>query len=130
MHDEQDIGIGYDIGCAFEATVAKSPLLRDIAKRRGVTFVVNAFHGYAHNRLCQVHHHPLYKEGFGLEDLETMERIFSSSNEVARTIRYASYFHWKQALDLHFTQWDEDKYAELSGCYYLVESFYAAKTRN
>lgn len=23
-------------------------------------------------------------------------------------------FHWKQYLDLHFTQWDEDKYGELS----------------
>ena len=43
-----------------------------------------------------------------------MERVFSSTNSVARGIRYASQFHWFQSLDLHLMQWDEDKYTELS----------------
>ncbi|KIJ66787.1 hypothetical protein HYDPIDRAFT_85591, partial [Hydnomerulius pinastri MD-312] len=31
---------------------------------------------------------------------------------------HASFFHWKQYLDLHFDQWDFDKYLELSCCLY------------
>ncbi len=115
--DDRNKAIGYDIGCAFTSTVNSSPLVGPLAHEHGLTFAVNAFHGYAHNRLCQLSNHPLYKDGFGLEDLETLERIFSSSNNVARTIRYASQFHWKQALDLFFMQWDEEKYAEL--CKYI-----------
>ncbi len=116
VHDDPDITIGYDIGCAFTSTTKHSALLGPRIESRRLTFVVNAFHGYAHNRLCQTMHHILYKPGCGIEDLETMERIFSASNNVARTIRYASQFHWKQALDLHFRQWDEEKYFELSEC--------------
>lgn len=83
-------------------------------------FVVNAFHGWAHNRLCQLQYHPLYRQGLGLEDLETLERIFSSSNAVARTVRHATQFHWMQAMDLHYRQWDEEKYQELSMFYSLT----------
>ncbi|PSS29557.1 hypothetical protein PHLCEN_2v2956 [Hermanssonia centrifuga] len=112
--NEKNKAIGYDIGCAFDATINSSPLVGPLAREHGIKFAVNAFHGYAHNRLCQLTNHPLYKSGFGLEDLETLERVFSSSNNVARTIRYASQFHWKQALNLFFMQWDEEKYAELT----------------
>ncbi|KAI0323448.1 hypothetical protein GY45DRAFT_1349791 [Cubamyces sp. BRFM 1775] len=108
-----DTGCGYDIGCSFSETVKKSPLVRDRAATARMEFVVCAFHGYAHNRLCQLSYHPLYRAGYGIEDLETMERVFAASNNVARIIRYASPFHWMQSLDLHFQQWDEDKYAEL-----------------
>ncbi|KZV79460.1 hypothetical protein EXIGLDRAFT_735062, partial [Exidia glandulosa HHB12029] len=75
---------------------------------------MNAFHGYGHNRLCQLGEHPLYIDGFGLEDLETCERVFSSSNHVASLVRHASHFHYSQFLDLFFQSWDEDKYAALS----------------
>ncbi|KAF8589382.1 hypothetical protein K439DRAFT_1612816 [Ramaria rubella] len=44
----------------------------------------------------------------------TYERVFSSSNAVARIVRYASHFHWWQSIHLHYQQWDEDKYSELS----------------
>ncbi|KAK7676308.1 hypothetical protein QCA50_020725 [Cerrena zonata] len=108
------IGCGYDIGCSFAETVKNSGLVGPIARESAIEFVVCAFHGYAHNRLCQLAHHPLYLDGYGIEDLEGMERVFSSTNGVARGIRYASQFHWTQALDLQFTQWDEDKYSELS----------------
>ncbi|KAI0083017.1 hypothetical protein BDY19DRAFT_981236 [Irpex rosettiformis] len=113
VHADKDMTIGYDIGCAFTSTTNHSTLAPRILSRR-LSFVVNAFHGYAHNRLCQTMFHILYKRGCGIEDLETMERVFSASNNVARTIRYASQFHWAQALDLHFRQWDEEKYYELS----------------
>ncbi len=119
VHDDSDITIGYDIGCAFTSTTNRSSLSPRI-KARGLSFVVNAFHGYAHNRLCQTKFHILYRPGCGIEDLETMERVFSASNNVARTIRYASQYHWMQALDLHFRQWDEEKYFELSAFEFYI----------
>ncbi|KAF8438667.1 hypothetical protein L210DRAFT_3403971, partial [Boletus edulis BED1] len=111
--DENDHAIGHDIGCASKVTVANS-VLGERAKQAGIRIIVNAFHGFAHHRLCQLQNHPLYQPGFGNEDLETCERIFSSSNSTAVLIRHASLFHWKQFLDLHFDQWDSDKYLELS----------------
>jgi hypothetical protein len=84
-------------------------------------FVVNSFHGHAHNRRCQLRFHPLYRNGLGLEDLETCERIFSGSNAVAPVIRHASYFHWLQFIDLHFRQWDADRYLELSKVFQVLD---------
>jgi hypothetical protein len=109
----EDQIIGSDIGCSFTSTIASSSLGAE-AERLRLRLAVNAFHGHAHNRACQLRYHPLYLDGVGLEDLETCERVFSASNSVARLIRHASYFHWLQFLDLHFDQWDLDKYAELS----------------
>lgn len=109
-----DLGLGADIGCAFSETIKQSPLLKDKAAQSRLQVVVNAFHGWAHNRLCQLQFHPLYRKGTGLEDLETLERIFAASNTIARPIRHATKFHWLQAVDLHFRQWDEQKYQELS----------------
>ncbi|KAG2120252.1 hypothetical protein DEU56DRAFT_747007 [Suillus clintonianus] len=109
----KDQGLGHDIGCTSRKTVASSSIGAK-AQELNLVIAVNAFHGYAHNRRCQLAHHPLYLEGFGIEDLETCERIFSSSNSACGLIRHASYFHWVQYLDLHFDQWDKDKYLELS----------------
>ncbi|KAG2047749.1 hypothetical protein BDR06DRAFT_1013620 [Suillus hirtellus] len=106
----QDIGVGYDVSCTFSEIVQDSPLLSTKAHDARITFCVNAFHGYAHNCLCQVQHHPMYLDGFGLEDLKTMECVFSASNAVSCTIHYATQYHWTQALNLHFQQWDDDKY--------------------
>ncbi|KAF8335246.1 hypothetical protein F5887DRAFT_892019 [Amanita rubescens] len=62
------IGIGYDIGCKFGSTIAKSQLgaLADESKLR---LLVGAFHGHAHQRLCQLSHLTTYTQGLGLEDL-------------------------------------------------------------
>jgi hypothetical protein len=109
----KDKALGYDIGCSSRKTVAASSIAAK-AHANNLVIAVNAFHGYAHNRQCQLVNHPLYLNGFGIEDLETCEWIFSSSNSVASLIRHASYFHWVQILDLHFDQWDKDKYLELS----------------
>ncbi|KAG1729622.1 uncharacterized protein EDB91DRAFT_1059885, partial [Suillus paluster] len=104
---------GYDIGCSFSKTIAASSVA-DKVKKVNHRFVVNAFHGHAHNRRCQLQYHTLYQKGLGIEDLETCERVFAGSNAVAPLIRHASYFHWLQFIDLQFDQWDLDRYQELS----------------
>lgn len=108
----QRIGLGYDIGCSFTTTVMKSSL-SDETRRKALRLVVNAFHGDAHNRLCQLRFHPLYITGFGVEDIETYERIFAAFNGLAPTTRHATRFHRHQAIDLFARHWDEQKYQEL-----------------
>lgn len=109
-----DMGVGYDIGCSLDTTIQNSTMLSEKAARQHLQMIVAAFHAYKHGRLCQLKYHPMYRLGVGLEDLEVMERVFSASNAVASCVRYASRFHWLQFIDLHFMQWDDDKYAELS----------------
>ncbi|KAH7918582.1 hypothetical protein BV22DRAFT_1024367 [Leucogyrophana mollusca] len=108
-----DGAMAYDIGCSFSTTASNSSISEKVRGLRH-RFIVNAFHGHTHNRLCQLHFLPLYLLGLGIEDFETCERIFSASNAVARLIRHTSYFHYLQFLDLHFLQWDQDRYADLS----------------
>lgn len=108
-----DIAVGYDIGCTFNATVKRSSLA-DLALKHRLRYVVNLFHGHAHNRLCQVNHLPLYIEGLGIEDFEGCKRAFSASNAVAASSRLSTAFHRTQAIEQHFMSWDDDKYAELS----------------
>ncbi|KAG1819541.1 uncharacterized protein BJ212DRAFT_1445984 [Suillus subaureus] len=78
------LGIGSDIGCSLQKTKAGNHHL---------ILAVNAFHGHTHNRKCQLQHHPLY---------------------LLPLIHHASRFHYVQFLELHFDQWDIDKYLELS----------------
>lgn len=104
---------GYDIGCAFQGTLDRSSL-GPLAKDAEIDFGLNSFHGYGHNRLCQILKHPLFQLGFGLEDLETCERFFSAFNAVAPLVRHASHYHYQQFIDLFLQQWDEDKYSDIS----------------
>ncbi|KIM53555.1 hypothetical protein SCLCIDRAFT_92658, partial [Scleroderma citrinum Foug A] len=83
-----DQAIGSDIGCSLTATLAASSIGLK-AKDVNVQLVVNVFHGHAHNHMCQLWYHPLYLPGTGLEDFETCERVFSSSNATATLIRHA-----------------------------------------
>jgi hypothetical protein len=53
-------GVGFDIGCSFQATMDGSSLLGDKAKQHWLQILVNAFHGWAHNHLCQLKYHLLY----------------------------------------------------------------------
>ncbi|EJD45903.1 hypothetical protein AURDEDRAFT_63834 [Auricularia subglabra TFB-10046 SS5] len=103
----------YDIGCAFQGTLDRSSLGQR-ARDAKISCGLNSFHGYGHNRLCQLGHHPLYQLGFGLEDLEICERFFSWINGVGGVVRHASHYHWLQAIFLGMQQWDDDKYHELS----------------
>jgi Kyakuja-Dileera-Zisupton transposase len=104
--------VGYDIGCAMEGTVQKTPLGAEF-RAQGCRFCVNAYHGYAHNFACQCKNHPNNLEGMGLEDLETMERLYSLSNALAPVIRYATKYRRRMLLDLFMRQYDEDKYTNL-----------------
>jgi hypothetical protein len=103
---------GYDIGCAFEKTIGTSSLGPDWITSKS-RCCPNAYHGYTHNYACQLRNHPSVIEGMGLEDLETMERVFSSSNNVAGVTRYATAYRRRLFIDMHFQQWDEDKYRNL-----------------
>ncbi|KZT63507.1 hypothetical protein DAEQUDRAFT_680262, partial [Daedalea quercina L-15889] len=73
-----DIKLGYDIACSFAKMVSKSSLHEQVQAAR-FSGVVAAFHGYSHNRGCQLDWHPLYMEGVGKEDFEGCERLFSES---------------------------------------------------
>jgi hypothetical protein len=108
----EDQGLGYDINCVLDVTLRNSSLKDEVDKKR-LQCVVDAFHCWAHKRSCQLKYHPLYRSGFGLEDLSTCERLFSSLNGTARNIRHSSSFHWMQSIDLHVQQVNEDRYASL-----------------
>lgn len=107
------VGCAYDIGCAFSKTLENSSL-SEKAKNALFRLMVGAFHGHAHNRACQLEWHPLYIKGTGHSDGEGCEHVFSSSNDLARGTRHATRFHRHQAIEEHFTFWDQDKYANLS----------------
>ncbi|KAF8164965.1 hypothetical protein B0H34DRAFT_687229 [Crassisporium funariophilum] len=105
-----DICLGYDIMCAFVKTLSRSVLgPKKVAFR--LHGVVPSFHGHAHNRSCQLHWHPMYTEGVGLEDFEECERTFGKSNELASVTRLASPYHRVQHIDEHFMFHDQDKHA-------------------
>ncbi|KAF5315642.1 hypothetical protein D9611_004979 [Ephemerocybe angulata] len=115
------IGCGYDIGCKFSSTIANSALS---AKARGHEFtsLVGAFHGHAHNRLCQLSNLAAYVPGMGIEDLEGCERMFSKSNQLAPSLRYASPFHRTQKIDQFFHHMDSyETMANLSK--FLVDNY-------
>jgi len=111
----EDQGIGYDINCVLDVTPHNSSLREEVAKK-GLQLVIDTFHCWAHKRSCQLKYHPLYQDGFGLEDLSTCERFFSSLNGTACNIRHTSSYHWMQSIDLHVQQVNEDRYASLGMC--------------
>ena len=108
---------GYDIGCVFKKTIASSSLGTKFEESKSHC-CVNVFHGYSHNFACQTKNHPNVIEGMGLEDLETMEQIFSSSNQVAAVTRYSSAYHRRVFIDMFLQQWDDDKYQSLASMLY------------
>ncbi|KAI6018897.1 hypothetical protein BKA83DRAFT_4464818 [Pisolithus microcarpus] len=120
------LGGGYDIGCRFQTTLARSTLGPQ-AQVLNHTCLVGAFHGHAHRRLCQLSHLTLYVEGLGLEDLETCERTFSKSNALASTVRYATAFHRQQAINAYFEHNDHfEIYANLTN--FLFDNYKQALT--
>ncbi|KAJ7043626.1 hypothetical protein C8F04DRAFT_1251032 [Mycena alexandri] len=107
-------GLGYDISCHFQETIKKSNL-SEKAKENMLKMLVGAFHGHAHNRLCQLKFLATYIHGLGLEDLEGCERFFSKSNEMAKVVRYSSRFHRQQEITGFIKHFDDfETYANLS----------------
>ncbi|KAG8776194.1 hypothetical protein FRC12_001050 [Ceratobasidium sp. 428] len=74
---------------------------------------VGAFHGPAHNRICQFDNSPRNISGTGLTDFENCERLFSSTNRLAGTTRLASKHHRLQKIHNHLRAFDEDTYLGL-----------------
>lgn len=108
------VGSGYDVGCGSASTLFNSPLGAKALLKKFM-FLVGAFHGHAHNRLCQLLYLATYVSGLGLEDLEGCERFFSKSNLMAASVRYASVFHRRQILANYFKHFDTNEtYANLS----------------
>ncbi|KAI9449024.1 hypothetical protein HD554DRAFT_2044479 [Boletus coccyginus] len=108
-----DGGCAYNIGCAFTKT-AENSIIGSRIRNLNLRFMVGSFHGYAHNRLCQLQWYPMYIEGVGNTEGEGCEHIFSASNELARSIRHATRFHCHQAIEEHFLFWNADKYVALT----------------
>ncbi|KAJ7025076.1 hypothetical protein C8F04DRAFT_1212968 [Mycena alexandri] len=118
------VGSGYDVGCGFAGTLFNSPLGAKALLKKFM-FLVGAFHGHAHNRLCQLIYLATYVLGLGLEDLEGCERFFSKSNAMAASVRYASVFHRRQILASYFKHFDTNEtYANLSK--FLVDNYWQA----
>ncbi|KAG2052113.1 hypothetical protein BDR06DRAFT_983287 [Suillus hirtellus] len=82
----------YDIGCSFLKTIAASSVT-DKVKKANHCFVINAFHGHAHNHCYQLQYHMLYQKGLGIEDLETYEYCYQELSQFL-------YNNYKQALHL------------------------------
>ncbi|KAL0564802.1 hypothetical protein V5O48_017232 [Marasmius crinis-equi] len=115
----EDLGVGYDIMCAFWVTLQHSNKLQGKVAALRMRGVVPAFHGHAHNRKCQVHWHPMYVLGVGNEDFEECERTFSLSNRLASTTRLATPFHRQQMILEHFSFHSDDKDLSYGRfCYY------------
>ncbi|KAG7094740.1 hypothetical protein E1B28_005557 [Marasmius oreades] len=109
-----DLGLGYDIMCAFYKTMKQSDKLGKKITDKRLIGVVPAFHGHAHNQKCQCDWHPQYIPGVGIEDFEGCERTFSLSNSLASVTQLATSFHRRQAILEYFNFNDKDKHA-LSG---------------
>ncbi|KAF8515264.1 hypothetical protein BU17DRAFT_76911 [Hysterangium stoloniferum] len=98
----KDLGCGFDIGCRFKTTLARSPLGPQ-AKELNYTSLVGGFHGHAHRRLCQLVHLATYTKGFRLEDLEGSIKTYFKYNddmEVYQNLMTFLYNNYKQALDV------------------------------
>ncbi|KAI5992334.1 hypothetical protein EDC04DRAFT_2587023 [Pisolithus marmoratus] len=74
----QGQAVGHDIGCASKKTISASSLGAK-AQEKQLKVVVNTFHGFAHNCMCQLQNHPLYQLGFGNKALQAFHN-FSSQN--------------------------------------------------
>jgi hypothetical protein len=104
-----DIGLAYDIMCAFIKMLHSSRLIGDKVRKNRLIGIVPAFHGHAHNRKCQLRWHPMYMEGVRTEDFEEYERTFCGSNNLANVTRLSTPFHRRQEIQEYFTFHDEDK---------------------
>src|ERR1700678_484197 len=111
--------LGWILGWVTMSDVVLKQLLTRVhlerARENNHRCLVGAFHGHAHNRLCQSCFLTTYIEGLGLEDLEGCERFFAKSHALASGTRYASTFHRCQAISEYALFTDKfETYANLS----------------
>jgi hypothetical protein len=127
IHGE-NILIGYDIGCQHSVTAHNHPLTSELVRKNMTEYVVGAFHGYAHERSCQLMWHPRWRVGAGMEDFEGCERFFSHSNAVARSTQHASKYNRRQQIHQHIEGSDMDCLANMGEL--LVPNSYSIFTTN
>ncbi|KAF7975808.1 hypothetical protein HWV62_8495 [Athelia sp. TMB] len=102
----KDQGSAIDIGCSLRQTLNNSPL-GELARELNHSVLVDAFHGNAHNWLCQLENLTTYVTGVGLEKLGACEQSFSLSNKLAAPTRSMSTFHRRQAINEYFRNTDD-----------------------
>lgn len=107
-----NVFINYDIGCSFSSTL-RSSSLGEQADQHNLHLGIPSWHGWSHNRLCQLSFHPLFATGLGLEDGEGCERIFSRTNSCARVTRHSTKYHRRQVIDMTVHQWNSEKQENL-----------------
>ncbi len=107
--------VRYDIGCEFSGTLLRS-LIGPKFFCTGLCCCVNAFHGYSYSYGCQVKFHPNQIASMGLEDLETMEHILTTSNQFA--------YRHRALIALFFKHWDEEHYRSI--CEILYNNYHQA----
>ena len=109
-------GGGYDTGCQFKTTLNNSSM-GPLARSLNYTSLVDAFHGHAHRRLCQLTHLATYQTDLGVEDLGMCECAFSKSNAMGPVTRGMSVFHRQQEIDGYFRYVDDmETYRNISKC--------------
>ena len=108
----RDTLAAYDVGSLVK-TIQNSSLAATF-KETSARVCVPSFYGYSHKYSCQLKFHPINITGTGLEDFETMERLFSWSNQLAPLIRYSFAYRRRLFIDLFAQQWDDEKYANLA----------------
>ena len=95
--------------------------LGEKAREKNHRCLVGAFHGHAHNRLCQSCFLATYMEGLGLEDLKGCKRFFAKSNALAPGTQHASTFHRRQAIAEYALFTDQyEIYSNLSKSLYTL----------
>ncbi|KAG8703420.1 hypothetical protein FRC09_004173 [Ceratobasidium sp. 395] len=103
----------YDIGCQHSTTAHNHPLTKSLVLEMNTEYIVDGFHGWAHNRLCQLDWHPTWRPGTGMEDFAGCERFFSHSNGVARCTQHGTKYNRRQQVDQHFEVSDDDALANM-----------------
>ncbi|KAK4699905.1 hypothetical protein P7C70_g6348, partial [Phenoliferia sp. Uapishka_3] len=107
----------YDIGCEHGKTwrTAEAALEERTGEksRLEVQHCCPSWHGYAHNRLCQLQHHPLHIKKVGKVEGEINERLWSILNKCAMSTRHASKFKRGERIDSQLLSWNEAKVANL-----------------
>lgn len=83
--EEMTVGVLYDVACNMERSMKKWDFYPDIRPR--VSWALSVFHAYGHQWPCQLVYHPRKREGFGLEDGEGCERLWSLLKKLIPSLR-------------------------------------------
>ncbi|KAI9472882.1 hypothetical protein BDB00DRAFT_897908, partial [Zychaea mexicana] len=92
-----DIRIMYDVGCKIRKALQETECLDSI---KDVPIAVGIFHITGHSPECQIHFHPRLKEGWGIQDGEHLERLWSFLNGFVAMTRNMSSLNRRLTLTI------------------------------